>query len=95
MKQGSTLANTLRAKSSKGKPGAMAEANFNGCQQLHDDAGVASEKDAGPNRSSLRGFDVVDKMKSLLEKACPGTVSCADLLAIAARDAVNLRGGPY
>ncbi|KAG9452232.1 hypothetical protein H6P81_005136 [Aristolochia fimbriata] len=62
---------------------------------LDNGVGVASEKDAGPNRNSLRGFDVVDKTKSLLEKACPGTVSCADLLAIAARDAVNLRGGPY
>ncbi|XP_068651299.1 peroxidase 20 [Aristolochia californica] len=62
---------------------------------LDNGVGVASEKDAGPNLNSLRGFDVVDKIKFLLEKACPGTVSCADLLAVAARDAVNLRGGPY
>lgn len=52
--------------------------------------GIVSEKQAGPNLNSLRGFEVVDEIKYLLEKACPTTVSCADILALAARDAVAL-----
>lgn len=52
--------------------------------------GITSEKEAGPNHKSLRGFKVVDEIKYLLEEACPGTVSCADILALAARDAVAL-----
>ncbi|CAL9029031.1 unnamed protein product [Prunus brigantina] len=56
--------------------------------------GIVSEKQAGPNLDSLRGFEVVDEIKYHLEEACPTTVSCADILALAARDAVALRGGP-
>ncbi|GAB4826673.1 Peroxidase 56 [Ancistrocladus abbreviatus] len=51
------------------------------------------EKDAHPNLS-LRGFQIIDKVKSALEKECPGIVSCADILALVARDAVVEIGGP-
>lgn len=54
-----------------------------------------SEKDALPNANSARGFNVVDRMKVALEKACPKTVSCADVLTIAAQISVILSGGPW
>ncbi|KAG8087107.1 hypothetical protein GUJ93_ZPchr0010g9734 [Zizania palustris] len=70
----------------------------NGCDGsvLLDDKApfFVGEKTAGPNANSLRGFEVVDAIKAELEKACPETVSCADVLAIAARDSVVASGGP-
>ncbi|GJM99211.1 hypothetical protein PR202_ga16293 [Eleusine coracana subsp. coracana] len=39
-------------------------------------------------------IDVIDEIKSRLESACPGVVSCADVIALASRDAVSLLGGP-
>ncbi|MCO5576589.1 hypothetical protein L7F22_030402 [Adiantum nelumboides] len=61
---------------------------------LDDTPSFQGEKNAGPNANSLRGFEVIDEIKSNVEDACPGTVSCADILALAARDGVSLSGGP-
>ncbi|XP_074573828.1 peroxidase 51-like isoform X2 [Curcuma longa] len=54
-----------------------------------------AEKDA-PDNLSLPGdgFDTVIQAKKAVEAQCPGVVSCADILAIAARDVVVLAGGP-
>ncbi|TVU38182.1 hypothetical protein EJB05_11538, partial [Eragrostis curvula] len=61
---------------------------------LDDTANFTGEKGAGPNAGSLRGFGVIDAIKLLLEALCPRTVSCADILAVAARDSVVALGGP-
>ncbi|XP_027066568.2 peroxidase 57-like [Coffea arabica] len=53
----------------------------------------SSEKDAGPNLT-VRGFELIDEAKRNLEAACPSSVSCADIITLATRDAVALAGGP-
>ncbi|RDX98479.1 Peroxidase 19, partial [Mucuna pruriens] len=50
-----------------------------------------AEKDAEDNRDlKMEGFETVRKAKELVERKCPGVVSCADILVIAARDYVHL-----
>ncbi|PSR86872.1 Peroxidase [Actinidia chinensis var. chinensis] len=65
----------------------------NGCDGSVLLDGSDGEKFAFPNLNSARGFEVMDSIKSSVESACPGVVSCADILAIAARDAILLSGG--
>ncbi|KAM0944650.1 putative peroxidase [Dioscorea sansibarensis] len=69
----------------------------NGCDGsilLDDTATFTGEQNALPNQNSVRGFEVIDAIKAKVEAACQATVSCADILALAARDGVVLLGGP-
>ncbi|CAM0878870.1 unnamed protein product [Alopecurus aequalis] len=83
----------------KKTPAALLRLHFhdcfvNGCDAsvLLDSSSNQAEKNAGPN-GSLRGYDVIDKIKARLEATCKQTVSCADILAYAARDSVKLASG--
>ncbi|MBA0836657.1 hypothetical protein Goarm_008852, partial [Gossypium armourianum] len=52
---------------------------------------ILAEKDAADNRDlRTEGFDTITRAKALVESKCPGIVSCADILAIAARDFIHL-----
>ena len=55
--------------------------------------GLVSEQ-ASPRSFGMRNFKYVGAIKSALERECPGTVSCADVLALAARDGAAMLGGP-
>nr|XP_025678777.1 cationic peroxidase 2-like [Arachis hypogaea] len=63
-----------------------------GCDASVLVTGSATEKTAFANLG-LRRFEVIDDPKTQLEAACPGVVSCADIVALAARDSVLLSGG--
>ncbi|KAG6549335.1 hypothetical protein Mapa_009052 [Marchantia paleacea] len=60
---------------------------------LNSTDSMLTEKEALLNKGSLRGFEQIDEIKMELECACPGVVSCADILALVARDATVKLGG--
>lgn len=69
--------------------------SFQGCDaSILIDSTIRSqpEKDSGSNLT-VRGYEIIDEIKNALEQKCPSTVSCADIIALATRDAVALAGG--
>ncbi|CAM6077588.1 unnamed protein product [Sphagnum tenellum] len=75
--------------------------SFHDCQVQGCDAsvmldsanGITTELDASSS-FGIRRLDIIDGVKATLEEACPNTVSCADIIAIAGREAVAYAGGP-
>ncbi|KAK6912468.1 hem peroxidase [Dillenia turbinata] len=92
--------NTVRSASSDDPtlPGKLLRLLFHDCMVEGCDASVLLEgsgtERSDPANTSLGGFSVVESAKRVLEIFCPGIVSCADVLALAARDAVEFAGGP-
>ncbi|XVE84376.1 hypothetical protein DITRI_Ditri17bG0007400 [Diplodiscus trichospermus] len=70
----------------------------NGCDGsllLDSTSTFETEKNARGNLNSVRGFEVVDQIKAEVDRVCGRpVVSCADILAVAARDSVVALGGP-
>ncbi|KAI3698095.1 hypothetical protein L6452_31207 [Arctium lappa] len=61
---------------------------------LLDSPNGQSEKFSPPNLS-LRGYNIIDRVKLALEKACPDVVSCSDVVALVARDVTVATKGPH
>ncbi|CAO1941037.1 unnamed protein product [Urochloa humidicola] len=95
------LASAVR--SNVGLAAALIRLHFHDCFVQGCDASILldstlthkSEQEAGPNLT-LRpaAFKAVNEIRDRLEKACGRVVSCADIVALAARDSVALGGGP-
>ncbi|KAL6885634.1 hypothetical protein ACP4OV_010413 [Aristida adscensionis] len=74
---------------------------FYDCFQTGCDASILlNQTDSNPSseqekqyRQTLGGFDALNKVKAALEAICPGIVSCADIIALTARDSVMISGG--
>ncbi|CAN6235518.1 unnamed protein product [Urochloa humidicola] len=79
-------------------PGKLLRLVFHDCFVEGCDASVLIQGNGtertDPANLSLGGFNVIDAAKRLLEVVCPATVSCSDIVVLAARDAVVFTGGP-
>ncbi|KAI3419279.1 Peroxidase, partial [Psidium guajava] len=82
-------------------PAAFLRLMFHDCQVQGCDAsillnlaGFQSEMRSSRN-FGIRKLEAIEHVKSALEAECPGQVSCADIVALAARESVALSGGPY
>ncbi|XP_021716340.1 peroxidase 60-like [Chenopodium quinoa] len=56
--------------------------------------GSTAEKNA-PSNGSVRGYELIDAIKTRLEQLCPQLVSCADIIVVATRVAVALAQGNW
>lgn len=83
-------------------PASLLRLSFHDCQVEKCDASILldsvsndinGERESGGN-FGIRRLDIIDRVKQDLEKECPGVVSCADIVAMAGRDAVSYTGGP-
>ncbi|KAI5078773.1 hypothetical protein GOP47_0006444 [Adiantum capillus-veneris] len=76
--------------------------HFHDCMATGNDASILLKDPKGKSTEmysvfskGLRGFEVVDDIKLAVENACPGVVSCADVLTVIARDVTLELHGPF
>ncbi|KAL6990082.1 peroxidase [Sarracenia purpurea var. burkii] len=83
-------------------PAALLRLMFHDCQVQGCDASIlidpsdaatSSEMDSSKN-FGVRKRESISLLKSMVETVCPRRVSCADILILAAREAVAVAGGP-
>ncbi|KAL2517523.1 Peroxidase 18 [Abeliophyllum distichum] len=92
--------NTVRSASSMDPtiPGKLLRLFFHDCFVEGCDGSILLQGNeterSDPANKSLGAFSVIDSAKRVVEIFCPGIVSCADILALAARDSVEFTGGP-
>lgn len=53
----------------------------------------SSEMESSRN-FGIRKLEMISHIKTILEINCPGQVSCADIIALAAKESVFITGGP-
>ncbi|KAL2931273.1 Peroxidase 29 [Bienertia sinuspersici] len=80
-------------------PAAFLRLLFHDCQVQGCDASILlnskySEMQCSKN-FGIRKLEEIGRLKLILEVACPRQVSCADIIALAARDSVLFSGGPF
>ncbi|KAI3884919.1 hypothetical protein MKX03_037855 [Papaver bracteatum] len=61
---------------------------------LENTKGLESEK-MSPRSFGMRNFKYVNTIKQAVEKECAETVSCADIIALSARDGAVMLGAPH
>ncbi|CAI8591467.1 unnamed protein product [Vicia faba] len=81
-------------------PAGLLRLHFHDCFVEGCDGSILIDNVTEPERDAfehlgLRGFDVIEKAKAILEESCPGVVSCADIVALAAREAISMVYGPW
>ncbi|GMI70573.1 hypothetical protein like AT4G25980 [Hibiscus trionum] len=87
------------AQSSSNIPPVLLRLHFHDCFVEGCDGSILIENGPSAERHAfghqgVGGFEVIEQAKAQLEATCPGVVSCADIVALAARDAIVLANGP-